>query len=164
MKKVLLALTLLLSTCFCFAEDSNTTETADTVHTVTPEELGLSSPRETFTTFLHSMNDIKRGKPERIDKATSTLDLSATNPLIREEKGRDLAWMLLEAIDKTKIVELTAIPAEKSGNSYLFAQYHNGSIRLVKLANGRWLFSQKTMSSLPAIIGTFNFASNYLSR
>ena len=152
MKKVLLALTLLLSTCFCFAEDSNTTETADTVHTVTPEELGLSSPRETFTTFLHSMNDIKRGKPERIDKATSTLDLSATNPLIREEKGRDLAWMLLEAIDKTKIVELTAIPAEKSGNSYLFAQYHNGSIRLVKLANGRWLFSQKTMSSLPAII------------
>ena len=151
MKKVLLALILLLSTGFCFAEASNSTETADTVHTVTPEELGLSSPRETFTTFLHSMNDIKRGKPDRIDKATSTLDLSAINPLIREEKGRDLAWMLLEAIDKTKLVNLSAIPAEKSGTSYLFAQYENGSIRLVKSANGRWLFSQKTMSSLPAI-------------
>jgi len=152
MKKVLLALILILSTGFCFAKDSNTTETADTLHTVTPEELGLSSPREAFTTFLHSMNDIKRGKPDRIDKATSTLDLSAINPLIREEKGRDLAWMLLEAIDKTKIVKLTAIPAEKSGNSYLFAQYQNDSIRLVKSPNGRWLFSQQTMSSLPAII------------
>jgi len=152
MKKVLLALILILSTGFCFAEDSNTTAPADTLHTVTPEELGLSSPRETFATFLHSMNDIKRGKPDRIDKATSTLDLSAINPLIREEKGRDLAWMLLEAIDKTKIVKLTAIPAEKSGSSYLFAQYQNDSIRIVKSPNGRWLFSQKTMSSLPAII------------
>ena len=57
------------------------------------------------------MNDIKRGHSERINRATSTLDLSAINPLIREEKGRDLAWMLLEVIDKTK--ELNGIFALK---------------------------------------------------
>lgn len=152
MKKTLLALILILSSGLCFSEETTTKATAETLHIVSPEELGLSSPRETFTTFLHSMNDIKRGKPERIDKATSTLDLSAINPLIREEKGRDLAWMLLEAIDKTKIVKLDSVPAEKSGSPYVFAQYQDDSISIVKSHNGRWLFSQQTVSSLPAII------------
>jgi MscS family membrane protein len=152
MKKILLALILILSAGFSYSEESTATATANTIHIASPEELGLSSPRETFTTFLHSMNDIKRGKPERIDKATSTLDLSAINPLIREEKGRDLAWMLLEAIDKTKIVKLDTIPAKKTASPYVFAHYENGSISLVKSHNERWLFSQNTVSSLPAII------------
>jgi len=152
MKKTLLTLILVLSTGLCFSEEKSVTATTETIHIVSPEELGLSSPRETFTTFLHSMNDIKRGKPERIAKATSTLDLSAINPLIREEKGRNLAWMLLEAIDKTKIVKLDTIPAEKSGSPYVFAQYQNDTISIIKSHNGRWLFSQNTVSSLPAII------------
>ncbi|MEW4983171.1 MAG: mechanosensitive ion channel family protein [Cycloclasticus sp.] len=151
MKKTLFALVLILNISVCLAQEE-TTATAELAPSITAESLGLSSPRDTLTTFLHSMNDIKRGKAARIDSATSTLDLSAINPLIREEKGRDLAWMLLEAIDKTKIVNLSKIPSKKTGKPYVFAQYRNGIISIQLSSNGRWLFTQASLSSLPAII------------
>ncbi|HIL93201.1 MAG TPA: mechanosensitive ion channel family protein, partial [Cycloclasticus sp.] len=105
MKQILLSFLLFFNYGLSFAEETPT-EPPPVALIESAEELGLGSPRETFTTFLHSMNDIKRGQAERINDATRALDLSAINPLIREEKGRDLAWMLLEAIDKTKIVNL----------------------------------------------------------
>ncbi|SHJ52397.1 mechanosensitive ion channel family protein [Cycloclasticus pugetii] len=152
MKYTLLTLILLLNTSLCFAENADSTENDNDHQVVSAEALGLSSPRDTFSTFLHSMNDIKRGQPEKINKAISTLDLSAINPLVRDEKGRDLAWMLLEAIDKTRIVKLENIPDNKSGAPYVFAQYKNDTISIVKSYNDRWLFSQETLSSLPNII------------
>lgn len=154
MKKTLFALILILNISVCLAEEASNTSTsaAELTTGITAQSLGLSSPRDTLTTFLHSMNDIKRGEAARISSATSTLDLSAINPLIREEKGRDLAWMLLEAIDKTRIVNLSAIPSKKTGKPYVFAQYQNGVISLHLSNNGRWLFTQASLSSLPAII------------
>ncbi|MGB1541823.1 MAG: mechanosensitive ion channel family protein, partial [Cycloclasticus sp.] len=92
MNKVLLIFLLIFHSTLSFADNSTDTTSTNEEPIVSPAALGLSSPRETFATFLHSMNDIKRGQPGRINKATSTLDLSAINPLIREEKGRDLAW------------------------------------------------------------------------
>ena len=50
----------------------------------------LKSPRATMETFLHAMNDIKRDKPERINDAVTTLDLSSVNPIVREDRGSDL--------------------------------------------------------------------------
>lgn len=113
---------------------------------------GLTSPRDTFTTFLKNMNDIKRGQPDHINVAVSTLDLSNINPLVREEKGHDIAWMLLEALDKTKIIKLTSIPRRKTGNPYLFAKYDKGTISVNLLNDGRWLFSQTTIAELPNIL------------
>lgn len=152
MNKVLLIFFLFFHSTLSFADNSTDTASTNEEPIVSPEALGLSSPRETFATFLHSMNDIKRGHSERINRATSTLDLSAINPLIREEKGRDLAWMLLEVIDKTKIVTLETIPNRKEGAPYIFAQYQQGTISLSKSAHGHWLFSQTTLSSLPDIV------------
>lgn len=149
MKHTLLALILLFAFSPSFAAEA--TETATEV--VEPaNQLGLSTARETFTTFLHSMNDIKRGKAERIDNATRTLDLSAINPLIRQEKGRSLAWLLLEAIDKTKIIRLKKIPNTTSGKPYIFARYDSGNISIKQLDDGRWLFAQSSLAALPDII------------
>ncbi|MEH6503230.1 MAG: mechanosensitive ion channel domain-containing protein [Cycloclasticus sp.] len=151
MNKHLLVLLLLLCSNLSFAEQDTDQTGSEADSAQADENIGLNSPKETFATFLHSMNDIKRGKPERIKNAIKTLDLSAINPLIREEKGRDLAWSLLEVIDKTKIVELDTIPANKEGKTYVFSRYESGKVSIHRLNDGRWLFSQDTLSSLPSI-------------
>lgn len=151
MKHFILAAFLLLCHNVLFAGGASTnSSTADTVETT--RLFGLASPRETFASFLHSMNDIKRGRAERINDAVNTLDLSNINPLIRREKGRDLAWMLLESIDKTRIVSLKKVPNSSVGERYVFSSYESGDISIKKLDDGRWLFSQNTLSSLPRII------------
>ncbi|MCU7906982.1 MAG: mechanosensitive ion channel family protein [Candidatus Thiodiazotropha sp. (ex Epidulcina cf. delphinae)] len=113
---------------------------------------GLKNPRATMETFLHAMNDIKRGSPDRIEAALTTLDLSAVNPLVRKERGDDLAWMLLEVLDRTRIINLKAIPAVDEGTAYLFQNYKNGEVRISRSESGRWLFDRDTIAKLPAIM------------
>jgi len=112
----------------------------------------LESPRATMGTFLHAMNDIKRGKSERIEDAVSTLDLSGVNPLVRRERGEDLAWMLLEVLDKTREVDLDRVPARKEGKPWVFERYGSGEVRIARVEDGRWLFDRETIAALPAIL------------
>ncbi len=112
----------------------------------------LESPRATMATFLHAMNDIKRGKPERIADAVSTLDLSQVNPLVRKERGEDLAWMLLEVLDRTRAVDLKRVPNRKKGRPWVFERYRSGEVRIRRLDDGRWLFDRETVAALPAIL------------
>ncbi|MCG8039105.1 MAG: mechanosensitive ion channel family protein [Candidatus Thiodiazotropha taylori] len=112
----------------------------------------LKSPRATMETFLHAMNDIKRGAPERIDAAITTLDLSAINALVRKEQGSDLAWMLIEVMDRTRVVDLKKVPNHSDGPTYLFHSYQHGDIRIARTESGAWLFDQNTISQLPAIM------------
>ena len=112
----------------------------------------LKSPRATMETFLHAMNDIKRDKPERISDAVTTLDLSSVNPIVREERGSDLAWMLLEVMDRTKIIKTERIPGRTKGKPYLFKTYRNGSVRILRMEDGRWLFDSETIKNLPQIL------------
>ncbi|MCG7941442.1 MAG: mechanosensitive ion channel family protein [Candidatus Thiodiazotropha lotti] len=112
----------------------------------------LKSPRATMETFLHAMNDIKRGAPERIDAAITTLDLSDINSLVRKEQGSDLAWMLIEVMDRTRVVDLKKVPNQSDGPTYLFHSYEHGDIRIARTESGAWLFDQNTISQLPAIM------------
>ncbi|MCW8905630.1 MAG: mechanosensitive ion channel family protein [Sedimenticola sp.] len=131
-------------------------ETADANATDAVEAAGppasLSSPRATMETFLHAMNDIKRGDPARIDDAITTLDLSAVNKLVRRERGIDLAWMLLEVMDRTRLVDTQRVPDRSQGEPWLFARYRNGSIRIAPMQDGRWLFEGEGLASLPKIL------------
>jgi len=111
----------------------------------------LSSPQATMATFLGAMNDIKRGDPERIDQAIRTLDLSGINLLVRSERGRDLAWLLLEVLDRTRKIDLAQIPDQETGKAWVFARYKNGAVRIARLNDGRWLFDADTVAALPAI-------------
>ncbi len=112
----------------------------------------LQSPRATMATFLHAMNDIKRGKQERMEDAVKTLDLSGVNPLVRKERGEDLAWSLLEVLDRTRAVDLERVPDRKEGDPWMFARYRNGEVRIRRMDDGRWLFDRETMDALPAIL------------
>ncbi len=152
MKKILFVLFLLSTSSTSFANDTKDSPAVNETPIITTSNVGLGSPRATFTRFLHSMSDVKRGKSERINDAIKTLNLGAINPLIQQEKGRDLAWQLLEIIDKTKIVKLSSIPSRQTGRPYVFAQYQSGDISIEKSNNERWLFTQNTLASLPDII------------
>jgi MscS family membrane protein len=111
----------------------------------------LASPRATMATFLHAMEDVKRGRPERIQQALSTLDLSTINPLIRDERGSELAWQLLEVMNRTRRVDLAQIPLMVDAGSWEFAHYDSGSVRIGRLGDGRWLFDRQTLAALPDI-------------
>jgi MscS family membrane protein len=149
MKYILSLILLTLSYSTVHAAEDTATAPDESINA---HSLGLGTAKETFTTFLKSMNDIKRGIPDKINVATSTLDLSDINPLIRQEKGRDIAWSLLEALDKTKIIDLQLIPNQENGKPYVFQQYDQGSITVNKLSDGRWLFSKNTIHTLPNIL------------
>ncbi|MCP4290035.1 MAG: mechanosensitive ion channel family protein, partial [Gammaproteobacteria bacterium] len=86
------------------------------------------------------MNDIKRGDPAKIESAVTTLDLSDVNSMVRAERGEDLAWMLLEVLDRTRIIVLEDIPESATGNPYVVANYENGMVKISRLGDGRWLF------------------------
>ncbi|MCG8056384.1 MAG: mechanosensitive ion channel family protein [Candidatus Thiodiazotropha endolucinida] len=136
-----------------WAEESKANaDTEQSENTPAPIPQTLKSPRATMETFLHAMNDIKRGAPERIDAAITTLDLSAINSLVRKEQGSDLAWMLIEVMDRTRVVDLKKVPNHSDGPTYLFHSYQHGDIRITRTESGAWLFDQNTISQLPAIM------------
>ncbi|MES9928587.1 MAG: hypothetical protein ABW158_10775, partial [Candidatus Thiodiazotropha sp. 6PDIVS] len=146
---------ILLFTCLIntgWAEEATETEPEEkTTESVTVPQT-LKSPRATMETFLHAMNDIKRGSPERIDAAISTLDLSGINSLVRKEQGTDLSWMLIEVLDRTRVVDLKKIPNHSDGPTYLFHSYEHGDIRIARTESGAWQFDQNTITQLPAIM------------
>ncbi|MES9994465.1 MAG: mechanosensitive ion channel family protein [Candidatus Thiodiazotropha sp.] len=150
--QLLLILILLFSAHSGWAETAKeeAAEATETSVETVPEN--LKSPRATMETFLHAMNDIKRGASSRIEAAISTLDLSEINPLVKRERGEDLAWMLLEVLDRTKIIDVKKIPQHSEGPRYLFKRYDNGEIAISRDSNGRWLFDISTIRNLPAIM------------
>lgn len=156
LKRLLLALWVISlwtgGSSLLWAEDKVPVEATKNQVEAEPVPDSLSSPRATMETFIHAMNDIKRGKPDRLVDAVTTLDLSEINALVRKEKGADLAWTLLEVIDRTKVVDTKRVPDRKKGKSYRFNQYKSGSIRIKPVVDGRWLFSKETIASLPAIL------------
>ncbi len=121
------------------------------VPAVEPVPDGLRSPRATMDTFLGAMNDIKRGDPSRIDDAIATLDLDEISTLVRRERGSDLAWMLLDVMDRTRLVDLSKVPNRREGEPWLFARYANGAVKVVRQENGAWLFDRETVQRLPSI-------------
>ena len=111
----------------------------------------LKSARATMETFLTSMNDIKRGEVDKIDVAVTTMDLTSVNPLVLKERSENLAWMLLEIMDRTKFVKLNQVPDKLEGEPYVFASYDAGVIRIARYPDGRWLFDNETIVILDKI-------------
>lgn len=144
-----LSLLLVLPAMAETAADGKAAEPMEAVQESVPAT--LRSPRATMTTFLHAMNDIKRGEPEKMEVALTTLDLSGINPLVQTEKGTELAWALLEIMDKTRVVQLKKVPDYEEGKPWVFEKYEGGVVEVVRMSDGRWLLSQMTLAAVPAI-------------
>lgn len=155
MKPMRILLAIALSFLLAFPAFSETPslnkseETAEVVQASVPAS--LRTPRATMTTFLHAMNDIKRGEAKKIDLALTALDLSGINALVQNEKGSELAWSLLEIMDKTRVVNLKKLPNYEDGKPWVFKKYDDGVVEVVKMSDGRWLVSQATLEAIPTI-------------
>ncbi len=102
--------------------------------------------------FLNSMKSVKTGKEADMEKAISTLDLSEINPLVRAEKGSDLAWTLMEVLDRTRIPNTKKFSRRTSGKPFVFHTYPQGRIAIVFTETIGWRFSTETMTALPEIL------------
>ena len=131
------------------AEEKTPNETNTEQSSPVPES--LKSPRATMSTFIHAMNDIKRGDKEKISEAISTIDLEAINTLVRTEQGENIAWLLLEVIDRTRILNLKRLPNNETGKPWVFERYTAGDIRIARYPDGRWLFDKDSVANLQAI-------------
>lgn len=114
--------------------------------------LARKSPRATMQTFIEAMRAVDDGEAERLNDAIATLDLDAVNPLLRAEKGRDLAWILREAILRTREPDLARFSTRNDGAPYVFQTYASGRIELVFDAAHGWRFGRNTLAALPAIL------------
>ncbi len=120
-----------------------------------PEETAQAlpeSPRAAIKQFLDAMNEVKRGEPKEMDQALATLDLSDINPLVRREQGINLAWTLLEVIDRTRYVEFDKVPERQTGEPWLFEKYPQGEVRIHANDQGQWRFDRQTLANLPKIL------------
>lgn len=116
-----------------------------------PVPASLASPRATLKTFLENMHAFKSKQRADISATVEALDLSAFNPVVRDEEGQDRAWMLLAVLD-----QLNLSPAVVSANpdavSPVKISIPLGSpLELVRQADKRWLFSSVTVKQLPQL-------------
>jgi len=126
---------------------------ASTVNVVVQEAPeSLKNPRETMRTFMDAMKQVSLGKNEQIKQAVLTLDLSQTPELIKSAKGKELAYSLSSIIERSKKVVLASINTDPAGGKYIFGRYSQGNVEIVKLVDGRWLFSQETIAAIPGIL------------
>ncbi|MCB0355789.1 MAG: hypothetical protein KDD40_02220 [Bdellovibrionales bacterium] len=81
----------------------------------------LDNPRATMQSYLAAMEDYNRGRKEhnkellsRINDAMRTMDLDDLAPVLRAEKGKELAILLKEVIDRIIVVDVSKIPNDDS--------------------------------------------------
>lgn len=150
--KLIMQIWLVLFSLFSYitvvADDE--TSTVNVVVQDVPE--ALSSPRATMRTFTMAMDAFSSGHQYRVEEAISTLDLSNVAALIRDNKGRDLAYSLFSIIERSGEITLTEIPADSDDESFVFKKYTQGSVEIKKQADGRWLFSRQTLAVVPTIL------------
>lgn len=123
-------------------------QTPDDTGDATDVPRGLRSPRATMTTFLEAFSDPAR--PD-LETAVRCLDLSQLPPGVQSLRGGELAVALKNVIDRTRYVQLDAVPVAPAGDRWLFADYDRGSIELVRRPDGRWLFSAATVAAVDDI-------------
>ncbi|MDM8546062.1 mechanosensitive ion channel [Candidatus Venteria ishoeyi] len=129
-----------------------TVRTEKSVSAPVPE--GLKSPQKTLDSFLMAMEALKAGDKDALDKAEQTLDLSQVNTLVRKERGRDLAWMLLTVLENTPYLEPKTLPPAHKDSEYTLYDYAEGKLYFAKQTDGRWLFAHESLDTLQAILNT----------
>jgi len=109
-----------------------------------------SSPRALFDSFLGAMVDVRNGDDTRLEDATSCLDMSQANVLLRGQ-GERLAADLKTFLDKTERIDLESIPAEPSGERWVYLKNAVGEVSVVSGEDG-WKFSSATVNSIAALV------------
>jgi len=114
--------------------------------------LKLQSPRDTMRTFIEQISRWDRGGKEHV---VNTLNLSNSDPKIREWEAPILAQYLKQVIDRTQVIIYQEIPNNpKSELDYVYFNHPLGKIVIAPYeidGKIRWQFTPETLSTISAL-------------
>ena len=94
------------------------------------QPIRLDHPRDTMKSYMEAMSDYKRGLTsekvsliERLNDAARCFDLSGFPPTHRTQKGREVAVLLKEVLDRVIVINLQLIP-DDSQSPQMATQRH----------------------------------------
>lgn len=125
----------------------------------------LKSPRETMSTFLVAMDEVKKGTGRAqlyFDQAARTFNLTQIEENFRQRVGRQAAERLINTLDRIAKIDLESIPNNPNGPKWYFRKQAiskndssiDAEIAIEKNADGAWRFSAETVQSLGHIYST----------
>lgn len=123
-----------------------------------PAQADLTSPRDTFKTFLKSMVAVKENRQveQAYARAATTLDLTWVDSAVREEVARKASEALIGVFDKLERIDYAKIPEEFDGDYWVYDKRSvssNGEqvgVEIsLKMQENQWRFSRQTIESLP---------------
>ena len=116
--------------------------------TPAPVPAAFDSARATVGTFLTAFYG--SDEPD-LDLAASCMDLSGLPPTVRSIQGRELAVMLKQVMDRTRLVDMERVPEAPGGDPWVFSSSDAGAVVVARQPSGRWLFTSDTVRQLPAM-------------
>lgn len=136
------------------AGGADATAPSDATAVAAPPQIptSLMTPRATMTTFIDAMDAVRDGNRDAMTEALTTLDLDAVSPLVRNEKGAELAWLLIEVIRIEGEPTPGRLPRRTAGDPYTWRSWDEGSIVLSFEEAKGWRFSQQTLEQLPTML------------
>jgi len=121
----------------------------------------LATPWKCYDTFHNAMLEASKGTSGALDTAAECLDLSGINPVIRKERGPELAVMLARIIDYSPPFDIESIPDTPDSPPVTIIQRGEGSIVLSISEDGAWRFSVQTVASIPGIFSSMELAGEF---
>ncbi len=111
-----------------------------------------ATPRATMAAFFRAFRLAREGAPgDPISHAVECLDLSEIPQSVRDAKGRELAVLLKDILDKTERIDVGAIPNEPEGLPWVVLSRREGRIVLARQPAGDWRFTAETVERLPVM-------------
>ncbi|MEM7466747.1 MAG: mechanosensitive ion channel family protein [Pseudomonadota bacterium] len=141
----------LFVTSKAFANETAAVETESTEEEVVIAEF-QKTPRAALTHFLAVMDGAKKDSSKDIGEAIQILDLSDVNALVQAEKGKELAWTLLNVLERGKLTNTKRVSNRATGNPVTVGKFDAGNIVFKYLEDRGWQFSQESLAALPDIL------------
>lgn len=129
---------------------AETTTEAQSEAVVIPES--NETPRALMTFFLATMEEAKKGDASALERASTALNLEDVSPLVRTEKGSELAWTLLNVLERSKLTSTKRLSNRKEGEPVTVGEFEAGSINISFNENSGWRFDKQSLSDLPDIL------------
>ena len=110
------------------------------------------TPRAAMSHFLDVMEKAKQTENADLTEAIQILDLSDVNPLIHTERGTELAWTLLNVLERGELTATNRIPNREQGEPVKIGDFNAGPIIIAYNEDRGWQFSKKSLEKLPDIL------------
>ena len=116
------------------------------------------TPRAAMSHFLAVMERAKQDELSDLSEAIQILDLSDVNPLIRTERGTELAWTLLNVLERGGLTATKRISKRTAGDPVEIGTFEAGPILLSHSENFGWRFDKESLGKLPDFLDELSAA------